>query len=144
MISEKYTIGKLNRDKRRKPELVFGNKITDIEGWEEALESDELYVPHHVLEWKYSVEELKKMNRYDNVDPNELIWMPRSVHNSNEILHKDVKIDHIKKRGISRKRTSVFGEKYYKHYGMNRQDNIRLYKTEHEWYRTHGKCRWEV
>jgi hypothetical protein len=135
MISKKYT---------EEGRLVFGNKITEIEGWEEALESKERYVPHHVLEWKYSKKELKQMNRYDNVNPNELIWMPRSVHNSNRFLHKDVQNKNNKLTGISRKRTSVFGEKYYEHYGMNRQDNIRLYKTEHEWYRTHGKCRWEV
>ena len=135
MIAKKYT---------EENQLVFGNKIIDIEGWKEALESDELYVPHHVLEWKYSVKELKKMNRYNNVDPNELIWMPRSVHNSNKYLHIEIRIKCNRITGVSRKRTSEFGEKYYKHYGMNRQDNIRLYKTEHEWYRTHGKCRWEV
>lgn len=28
------------------------------------------------------------MNRYDEVSPDELIWMPRSVHHSNPILHK--------------------------------------------------------
>ena len=144
MISEKYTIGRKERNrKRRKPCLVFGNKITDIEGWEEALESKELYVPHHVLEWKYTIKELKEMNRYDNVDSNELIWMPRSVHNSNEFLHKDIKIEHTRRKGISRNRTSVFGKKYYEHYGMNRQDNIKLYKKEHEWYRRNHKCRWE-
>lgn len=144
MISERYTIGRKRRnEKRSKPCLVFGNKITDIEGWEEALDSKELYVPHHVLEWKYTTKELKQMNRYYNVVPNELIWMPRSVHNSNKFLHKDIQIEHIRRKGLSRKKTSVFGIKFFNHYGINRQDNIRLYKTEHEWYRTHGKCRWE-
>ena len=67
---------------------VFGNKITDIEGWEDALDSDELYVPHHVLEWKYTSDELKDMNRYDNVKPEELIWMPAKLHFGNKYIHK--------------------------------------------------------
>ena len=144
MISENYTIGQKKRNgKRRKPCLVFGNKITDIEGWEEALESEERYVPHHVLEWKYTEEELRQMNRYDEVPAEELIWMPRSIHNSNKTIHKGLKIKIDKLTKVSRKKTSDFGIKFYNHYGINRQDNIKLYKKEHEWYRRNHKCRWE-
>lgn len=42
MINKDFLNGRLNS--------VYGNNITDIEGWEEALSSDEMYVPHHVLE----------------------------------------------------------------------------------------------
>lgn len=84
MINKDFLSGKIK--------TVFGNKITDIEGWEEALESKEMYVPHHVLEWLYTKDELKAMNRYDNVSPDELIWMPRSLHNSSLYYIKDMPI----------------------------------------------------
>ena len=39
---------------------------------------------------------------------------------------------------------SEFGIKFKEHYGITRLDNEKLYKTEHQWYRTHNKtCRWE-
>lgn len=39
---------------------------------------------------------------------------------------------------------SEFGRKFKDHYNMTRSDNLRLYLTEHQWYRTHNrKCRWE-
>lgn len=39
---------------------------------------------------------------------------------------------------------SEFGRKFKEHYGFTRTENIRLYLTEHQWYRTHNrKCRWE-
>lgn len=79
MIAKMYIIG--NRS-------VFGNKPWDIEGFDEAISSEEMYVPHHVLEWKYTVEELDQMNRYNKVNADELMWVSTSVHNSNRWLHK--------------------------------------------------------
>jgi hypothetical protein len=83
MISEKY--------KTRK---VFGNnpweiEIADGSTFEEMIKSPEMYIPHHVLEWKYSYKELNEMGRYKEVKSSELIWIRRSVHNGNRILHKD-------------------------------------------------------
>lgn len=68
--------------------LVFGNKPEDIEGYDDAIDSDELYVCHHVLEYKYTSEELRAMNRYKKVKADELIWIPKSVHQGNKYLHK--------------------------------------------------------
>lgn len=79
MISEKYKAG---------TECLFGNKPEDIEGYEDAIASDEMYVPHHVLEWKYTKDELIAMNRYWQVVASELIWMTRQTHNFNTVLHK--------------------------------------------------------
>lgn len=83
--------------------LVFGNNQEDIEGYEDAIASDELYVPHHVLEWKYTVDELAAMNRYLKVDASELIWMSQSVHNNNSTLHKGVRLKNeaMKSRTLS-------------------------------------------
>lgn len=74
--------------KRYKRQKVFGNEIYEIEGWQEALESEEMYVPHHVLEWLYSSKELCEMNRYDKVSPDELIWLPKSLHDKSKYIHK--------------------------------------------------------
>ena len=152
MINKDYLTGKIK--------TVFGNKITDIENWEEALESEEMYVPHHVLEWKYTKEELKQMNRYDVVPPEELIWMLRKAHNSNRFLHKgnDNKIKQQTGRNLcnhslsSRIQTSEteripggFTDKFVNHFNMNPWDDTKLYKREKKFYYTHNKvCRWEL
>ena len=89
MISDNYTIGYLQSNgKRSKPKLVFGNKPQDIEGYTEAINSDELYVPHHRLEKVYTSKELMEMGRYDNVPAEELIWLPISKHHGNRETHK--------------------------------------------------------
>ena len=80
-------------------ELVFGNKPEDIEGYEDAITSDEMYVPHHVLEYKYTIDELVSMNRYDKVSSDELIWMLQSVHNCNSTLHKGVRLGNDAMKG---------------------------------------------
>ena len=60
--------------------LVFGNKPQDIEGYDEAISSNELYIPHHKLEIDYTRKELKEMGRYNIVPLEELIWLPISKH----------------------------------------------------------------
>ena len=150
MINKDFLTGKIKS--------VFGNKITDIEGWEEALDSNEMYIPHHVLEWKYTKEELKQMNRYDVVPAEELIWMPRSVHNSNRFLHIGMRIkienqkgkkvdnqsiDAKRKRGQNNPNLSDFYYKYIDKFNIQPFENITHYKTEKAWYARHGKCRWE-
>lgn len=74
-----------------KPTLVFGNKPQDIEGYAEAINSDELYIPHHRLEKDYTMKELQEMGRYDIVPPEELIWLPQSFHNGNLEIHKGLR-----------------------------------------------------
>lgn len=74
------------------------NDISKIEGYEEAMMADEKYSCHHVLEYLYSSEELKKMNMYFGVHENFLIWMPFSVHHNNCVLHKS-RMEHNKKFG---------------------------------------------
>ena len=61
-------------------ELVFGNKPQVIEGYNEAMASDELYVPHHRLEIDYTRRELIALGRYYTVPPEELIWLPITKH----------------------------------------------------------------
>ena len=138
---------------------VFGNKITDIEGWEDALDSDELYVPHHVLEWKYTSDELKDMNRYDNVKPEELIWMPAKLHFGNKYIHKGYRIAAQNKVGKTLKphdtETKIkqskgrrigdgFTAKFTEHYGIYSWNNPRLFNKEKQYYYRHDKtCSWE-
>lgn len=144
-------------------EKVFGNRPEDIEGYEDAINSNEMYVPHHVLEWKYSMQELKDMGRYDNVSTDELIWMSQSAHNHNSILHVDVRRSESSRdhRNVSKevrqklsegmkgkknnldKIRSEFGAKYFEHFGEHKHSNITRYKNEHKYYKRHGHCRWE-
>ena len=153
-------IGKHYSERHNK---VFGNRPEDIEGYEEAINSNEMYVPHHVLEWKYSKEELKLMGRYDKVSPDELIWMPENVHNFNPTLHKDVR-DYIYKEKSQETKNKIskavkgrnnnprklvrseFGLKYMERFGVTYKDSdITHYKAEWNYWKTHNhKCRWEV
>lgn len=68
---------------------LFGVLAKDIEGYEDAISSPENYVCHHVLEWKYSVDELKAMNRYDSVTAAELMFVPAYIHSASLYLHKN-------------------------------------------------------
>lgn len=96
MISKEYT-----------NKLVFGNKPEDIECYDDAINSSELYVPHHVLEWKYTVDELIAMNRYWQVDESELIWMTRRTHYGNLVLHKGFRNMKDKLKGKTKRSSKV-------------------------------------
>jgi len=109
MISNEYT-----------NKLVFGNKPEDIECYDEAIMSKELYVPHHVLEYKYTVDELKALNRYDIVPASDLIWMTRRAHNGNLILHKGFRIMKTKLKGKT-KRSSKVPKLSYEEYCKNQK-----------------------
>lgn len=139
---------------------VFGNKITDIEGWQDALSSSELYVPHHVLEWKYTRDELIQMNRYYDVPADELIWMPQSVHRSNIHIHKGCQVRIVKQTGKKLKPHTAeskiraintrmlnnggFGILFYNHFGKYPFEDRKLYYKERSWYLRHNKTpRWE-
>lgn len=152
MINKDYLIGKLK--------TVFGNKITDIEGWQDALSSSELYVPHHVLEWKYTMEELIQMNRYYDVPADELIWMPQSVHRGNQYIHKGYKDKNLKQIGKKLKpHTTVskiraiktrmlnnggFSALFYNHYGKYPFEDSKLYARERQFFFRHNRTpRWE-
>lgn len=157
MINKNYLTGKIK--------TVFGNNPWDIEiadgsTFEEMVDSTEMYVPHHVLEFKYTKEELKTMNRYNIVSPDELIWMLESVHNSNPILHKGCaekikkqtgkqigkrNIEGRKNQSKGRRNKDGFTDKFIKHFGINTWDNMKLYSKEKMYYYRHNhKCRWEV
>lgn len=152
MINKNFITGKIK--------TVFGNKITDIEGWQEALNSNEMYVPHHKLEKDYTKKELKEMNRYDIVPPEELIWLPRSIHNGNPTLHKgcyeknknqigkkicERNLESRQNQSKGRRNKDGFTDKFIKHFGINTWDNMKLYGKEKMYYYRHNyKCRWEV
>lgn len=91
MISSVYTYGYDTQEKNGKiyhhsPRKVFGNEPWEIEisepdmTFEEMINDPELFIPHHLLEILYSKKDLEKLNRYDNVKPDELIWMRESTH----------------------------------------------------------------
>ena len=107
--------------------LVFGNKPEDIECYDDAINSTELYVPHHVLEWKYTVDELKAMNRYENVKASDLIWMTRRAHNGNLVLHKGFRIMKEKMKGKT-KRSSKVPKLSYEEYLKRKNSSLHMPK----------------
>jgi hypothetical protein len=151
MINKDYLTGKIK--------TVFGNKITDIEGWHDALNSSELYIPHHVLEWKYTSDELKQMNRYYDVPADELIWMPQSVHKCNRYIHKGYQVKDEKQKGKtlkphnteskikasnSKRKKDGFAILFYNHYGKYSFEDIKFYNREKLYFYRHNKTpRWE-
>lgn len=130
MISEIYTYGYDTKAKNGKvyhhsPRLVFGNKPEEIERYKEAIEDKEnLWIPHHVLEWKYTKEELIKMNRYDKVIPDELIWIRYDYHTSFEFIHKAVNEFRIKGGNSKVASLSVKGKKWF----TDGTNNIRAFE----------------
>lgn len=63
--------------------------VTKVENYEEALnDPEEKYVLHHVLEWKYSKAELKKMNMYYHRPPEEFLFVTEDTHKQSRWIHK--------------------------------------------------------
>lgn len=93
--------------------LVFGNKPQDIEGYTEAINSEEMYIPHHRLESDYTMRELQEMGKYYIVPPEELIWLPQSFHNGNRELHKAFRECYERMIGTKRQHTPEMLEKMY-------------------------------
>ena len=116
-------------------------------------------------------EELKERGRYYNCPANELIFLTKSDHT--KIHNKVKKLTEEQKQKISntlkkhfkthdnpmknRKHTieakfkmrlnridkNGFGGKFYTYYGITNSENHKLYDREYQWYKRHGKCRWE-
>lgn len=40
-------------------------------------------------------------------------------------------------------KTSIFGMKYFEHFGYSKLEDPKQYERERHWFRSHGKCRWE-
>lgn len=129
--------------------------ISLIENYEQAINDKEnLWVPHHKLEiqdgYVNTVEELKMMNLYWKRPACELIWMEwhehcdlhkKSERESSRMAHGKASISLTNKPSGK----SEFGNKYFKHFGYSRKENIKQYTREFAWYNKHNKkCRWEV
>lgn len=98
MISDYYTIGLGRYHETKSKNGVFGNKPQDIEGYQEAISSDELYIPHHKMEIFFTHKELEEMGRYDPCPANELIWLPISEHHGSRKLHVGLRVCNIGRR----------------------------------------------
>ena len=91
-------------------------------------------------------------NRIDNlraVTPKENHNNPLTLQHYSE-SHKGKKLAEGHKKKISESHkgnmyalTSVFGKKYFEHFGYSRMENSKQYNTEYMWFQRHGKCRWE-
>lgn len=126
--------------------------ISLIENYEQAkLDDFEGWLCHHKLEihsdYRNKVKDLKKMGLYYNRPACELIflkWGEHSALHHNGIKRPDM-IERNKKYTTKGQIRSVFGQKYFEHFGIKRLDNVNQYKTEWHYWKTHNhKCRWEV
>lgn len=98
MISDYYTTGLGRYHETKSKNGVFGNKPQDIEGYQEAISSDELYIPHHKMEIFFTKKELEEMGGYDPCPANELIWLPISEHHGSRKLHVGLRVCNIGSR----------------------------------------------
>lgn len=126
--------------------------INLIENYEQAkLENFDGWVCHHKLEihsdYRNKVKELKQMGLYYNRPACELIFLKWGEHSK---LHQSGRkrpdmIERNKKYTTKGQIRSDFGSKYFEHFGIKRLDNVKQYKTEWHYWKTHNnKCRWEV
>ena len=60
---------------------------TEVENYDDAVKSKEMYVLHHCAEFRYTVKELKALDKYFNRPPEELIFIPDSLHIKCTELH---------------------------------------------------------
>lgn len=67
-----------------------------------------------------------------------------------ENMNNPLTIKRLSKSTIGNTRTrnkprsnSLFGKKYYEHYGYCKFENKKQYEKERQWYLRNGKCRWE-
>ena len=126
--------------------------ISLIENYEQAkIENFDGWVCHHKLEihsdYRNKVKELKQMGLYYNRPACELIFLKWGEHSK---LHQSGRkrpdmIERNKKYTTKGQIRSDFGSKYFEHFGIKRLDNVKQYKTEWQYWKTHNhKCRWEV
>lgn len=146
--------------------------ISLIEGYDEAISSNECYACHHRLEFTldnefaHTRDELIRLGMYYKRPYFELIFMKDSEHSA---LHRAVEwkasrrkrykgwnptneqrtkmsLAHKGKspnnKGIPR---SEFGIKFFKKFGKTLSDDVKLYNYHMNWYRKHNKtCKWEA
>jgi hypothetical protein len=77
-------------------------------------------------------------NRVDN-----LRAVTHKENQNNPLTRKHNSSSLLKNTNRLKKISSEFGEKYKEHFGICSNENIKQYKIEHQWYKRHGKCRWE-
>lgn len=114
-----------------------------------------------------STQELIENGRYYNCPANELIFLTKGehmcIHQKNRSYseetckklseaHKGKKLSKDHRRKISEsmknknkgKIISEFSKAFKEHYGITRNNNAKLYRKEHYFYKCHGIFSWEV
>lgn len=78
----------------------------------------------------------------DHIDANK---ENNSLNNLRCVTQKENCNNPLTKKHLSRSCIrSIFGKKFFEHYGFSRSNNVSLYTEEYWWYQKHNKkCRWE-
>ena len=126
--------------------------ISKIENYDKAInDTTQIWDCHHRTEiwWNCSRQELKDNDCYYNRKACELIFLTPQEH---RILHKKGKKrepfceEHRIKisEAMKGKTKSLFGKAFYERYGITRNDDVKLYTNEYNFYKRHGHFSWEV
>ena len=128
--------------------------ISLIENYDKAIaDTTQTWICHHRDEVKVlpsgikvyrSVDDLIENGRYYHCPANELIFLTKEEHNKlhfNDKKHTKAHNNAIS-NGLKGHIRSDFGKLFKEHFGIERQDNIELYKKEYKYFYRHNKCRW--
>ena len=156
--------------KKQKQKHFCKDDYSLIENYDKAVnDTTQYWHLHHRLEltldgeYAHSVEDLIRLGMYYDRPYFELIYLPNSEHTKihNKAMSPD-RLKQFKQVNIGRKRPdtalrnkehspnlnqikSEFGQKFFEHFGIHKNENDKLYKTEWQFWKTHNKkCRWEL
>lgn len=144
--------------------------LSKIENYDKAVnDSTQIWDLHHKTEtwWNCTRKELIENECYYNRKACELIFLTHDEHTRLHQKGKVVSKDYRKKISESKKGcntwnkgktasietrkklaeshiTSVFGKAFKEHYGLTKNDDIKLYCKEYYFYKRHCKFSWEV
>lgn len=124
--------------------------ISEIEGYDEAINSPERYVCHHRMEIqpdgvRLSKEWMIEHGIYYGVDPCMLVFMKESDHISMHHTGRRNKWTSEARVNASKARRTEngFSARFREHFGYGREVDNTLFNREKCFFQHHGACSWE-
>lgn len=138
----------------RRARLYCSEDISHIENYDKAIaDKTQVWHCHHRDEVRTlpfgmvvyrSQQELKDNGRYNHCPANELIFLTvkehNRIHRGNPVLKSKELHERQAKANTGNTRTE-FGKLFKETYGINRMDNIKLYKQEWAYYKRNNKLK---
>lgn len=135
---EEYNYRKNYNNVYEKKSYVKDGRIDLIENYERAkADNFKGWCIHHKFEihddYRNSRNELIMMKLYYDRPPEELIWLTIKDHMK---LHNN-------KYNMKTSKRKTFATKFYENFGIHFCENEKLYHYHYNWYKRHGKVKWE-